>query len=150
MYVPQYVTFILTVAHIASIVHLENTFGLVVSLIFLILAMYNGFHACRIDPTDPLIYQQRYFAKNKAFKEHLKSKFKKTCSIEKSFIHENTRHCVSCNRCCYNFDHHCLYLNNCIGSDNYVYFMRSMIFIVLFIVCVLFIQARGILMTRDR
>jgi palmitoyltransferase len=28
-------------------------------------------------------------------------------------------HCMRCNRCTLNFDHHCKYLNNCVGSQNY-------------------------------
>lgn len=28
-------------------------------------------------------------------------------------------HCKKCGRCAENFDHHCKFLNNCIGSKNY-------------------------------
>ena len=29
------------------------------------------------------------------------------------------KHCRKCNKCVTNFDHHCVYLNNCIGQKNY-------------------------------
>ena len=34
-----------------------------------------------------------------------------------------TRHCSVCGQCVAAFDHHCFYLNHCIGKDNYKYFI---------------------------
>jgi hypothetical protein len=31
----------------------------------------------------------------------------------------NRKHCYSCNKCVIGFDHHCRYLNQCVGSANY-------------------------------
>ena len=33
-----------------------------------------------------------------------------------------TKHCHRCNRCCKDFDHHCIWLNTCIGFNNYKHF----------------------------
>jgi len=33
------------------------------------------------------------------------------------------KHCKACNKCVEGFDHHCPFLNQCIGSDNYFWFM---------------------------
>jgi len=34
-----------------------------------------------------------------------------------------SRHCLLCNKCCHHFDHHCRWLNNCIGAANYYPFL---------------------------
>jgi len=39
---------------------------------------------------------------------------------------------MTCNRCTEDFDHHCKYLNNCIGVRNYEYFIRLLIVFILF------------------
>jgi hypothetical protein len=34
-----------------------------------------------------------------------------------------TRYCQECKKLVYEFDHHCLFLNNCVGSKNYNLFI---------------------------
>ena len=41
------------------------------------------------------------------------------CEICKTHVQERTKHCGDCNRCVHVFDHHCKWLNNCIGQKNY-------------------------------
>ncbi|CAD8085377.1 unnamed protein product [Paramecium sonneborni] len=45
------------------------------------------------------------------------------CDICEAYVNENTKHCKHCNRCCKDFDHHCKWVNNCIGKVNYKIFM---------------------------
>ncbi|CAG9333181.1 unnamed protein product [Blepharisma stoltei] len=46
------------------------------------------------------------------------------CTICKCYVTETSKHCGSCDRCVDNFDHHCKWLNNCIGKSNYKQFIR--------------------------
>ena len=43
------------------------------------------------------------------------------CDNEKP-MKDTTKHCIRCNKCVSHFDHHCLYLNTCIGARNYFSF----------------------------
>lgn len=41
------------------------------------------------------------------------------CTLCAVPVENRSKHCRSCNKCVDIFDHHCMWLNNCIGSQNY-------------------------------
>ena len=49
----------------------------------------------------------------------------KKCNILRP---KRTHHCRYCNKCVLTMDHHCFSLNKCIGKNNYLYFVRFLIF----------------------
>ncbi|KAE9413347.1 hypothetical protein Angca_005351, partial [Angiostrongylus cantonensis] len=53
------------------------------------------------------------------------------CNICQIHVNEKTKHCRRCNVCVEVFDHHCIWLNNCIGKKNYGMFIIMVISIVL-------------------
>ena len=53
------------------------------------------------------------------------------CNICQAHVIENSKHCQMCNRCTYEFDHHCRWVSNDIGRLNYIAFMRMLLFVIL-------------------
>ena len=49
------------------------------------------------------------------------------CDYCQSYVAENSRHCRQCDRCVENFDHHCMWINNCVGSKNYKAFVAMIV-----------------------
>ena len=72
-----------------------------------------------------------YFIRGRKFKV----RFCETCNI---FRGPGVSHCKKCDNCVENFDHHCPWLGNCIGKNNYFYFFIFLIFCNIFIISNLF------------
>ena len=83
-----------------------------------------------------------YFIRGRKFKV----KFCQTCHI---FRGPGVSHCKKCNNCVENFDHHCPWLGNCIGKNNYFYFFIFLIFCNIFVLSNLFISI-GLVIYRGK
>ena len=54
--------------------------------------------------------------------EHDAMAYCKNCRVN---VQLDSKHCWDCNKCVSNYDHHCPWLNTCIGTRNYFYFYVS-------------------------
>jgi len=74
------------------------------------------------DPSDPTVAAQREAeAKGEMFDTR---KFEYMCEVCRAHVLSDSKHCGSCNRCVDTFDHHCRWINNCVGKSNYMLFFK--------------------------
>ena len=58
----------------------------------------------------------------------MENKATRYCNYCKSPVTcSRSKHCMRCNRCVSIFDHHCKFVNNCVGRVNYSLFMKLII-----------------------
>eukprot|EP00441_Pelagodinium_beii_P035400 CAMPEP_0197637576 /NCGR_PEP_ID=MMETSP1338-20131121/12757_1 /TAXON_ID=43686 ORGANISM="Pelagodinium beii, Strain RCC1491" /NCGR_SAMPLE_ID=MMETSP1338 /ASSEMBLY_ACC=CAM_ASM_000754 /LENGTH=279 /DNA_ID=CAMNT_0043210013 /DNA_START=141 /DNA_END=980 /DNA_ORIENTATION=+ len=67
-----------------------------------------------LDPVDPLVK-----ASEDGLEPDLSSEDTLYCRYCESSVQLDSKHCWDCNKCVANFDHHCPWLNTCIGARNY-------------------------------
>ena len=101
--------------------------------VFLLVIYYAAYCTAK-SPTDVAVTKQRVMAAKG--KEHLFNpehegqdggNLTLYCTVCDKYVEANTKHCGTCNRCCYGFDHHCEWLNNCIGKVTYDKFRRLLL-----------------------
>lgn len=74
-----------------------------------------GICTMTIDPVDPLVVQAEE-GDHEVHEEIL------WCRYCRASVQLDSKHCWDCNKCVANFDHHCPWLNTCIGTRNYAWF----------------------------
>lgn len=86
-----------------------------------------------VDPSDPGVKHSRNPTKYPLVLTL--EEYPKLCLLCQARVHENSKHCKACDRCTFNFDHHCVWVNNCVARANYVWFL-VLIYAVETVVCV--------------
>ncbi|BFZ12890.1 hypothetical protein BsWGS_15928 [Bradybaena similaris] len=86
---------------------------------------------------DPAIIAVRDKGGNKRVQKLDRAKHKhaiedKFCALcEVSVQDPKAKHCSACNKCVAGFDHHCRWLNNCVGDRNYKWFFATLLFAIM-------------------
>eukprot|EP00347_Sterkiella_histriomuscorum_P015541 403356641 len=60
--------------------------------------------------------------------------FKQICPECRIIMTKRSRHCYSCQRCIERFDHHCDWIDNCVGIKNHQMFMMFIITLLLYMI----------------
>eukprot|EP00906_Rhabdomonas_costata_P039001 RCo055205 len=81
-------------------------------------AVITNIGAARTDPTDPLSLVP---LPEEIFNGPVPDG-KSACAYCQAFVDESSKHCRKCDRCTRGFDHHCKWLNTCIGEYNLRWF----------------------------
>ena len=92
------------------------------------------------DATDPAVYAHREAIRTQ--KNFDVSVYTAMCTICGTVVDGSSKHCGRCNRCVLHFDHHCKWLNNCIGGLNYRLFILLTFFLFLIEVFILSFDVR--------
>ena len=125
-YFIPYILSIIFILHFGSLKLYLNIIYIVISSILFILNVYS---MLKCGCTDPGILPKQKLNLDKSIhKQNIKSRidghimilnYCYTCNIYRP---TRTSHCSRCDNCIERFDHHCLWLGNCIGKRNYKYF----------------------------
>ncbi|SCP04537.1 palmitoyltransferase DHHC3, putative [Plasmodium ovale] len=87
-------------------------FGVLITIIFIL-----SYIVTTINPVDPLSFK---YINKVAHEDDIKGLYE--CDIC-GYVEAQSKHCKVCNKCVSVFDHHCMWVNNCIGKKNYKYFV---------------------------
>eukprot|EP00743_Colponemidia_sp_Colp-15_P008551 GILK01009306.1.p1 GENE.GILK01009306.1~~GILK01009306.1.p1 ORF type:complete len:494 (-),score=42.34 GILK01009306.1:28-1509(-) len=94
----------------------------------LALTLVTGVKVTTTDPIDPLVLEERA---NPPEHSPIENESLHFCYLCKTHVGRQSKHCRLCDKCVHVFDHHCKWLNNCIGHENYRSFFVLILAVVL-------------------
>ena len=126
-FVTAYTTTIFYILILPEYLGIERELYIAIFSILLLLYLWIGYLVSKSDPTDPAIllfktckeHQYDLYRQLLALEE-MNDRF---CSICQCPVNSSSKHCIRCGRCTIGFDHHCKWVNNCIGEKNYISFI---------------------------
>uniref|UniRef100_A0A8D8JJQ5 Palmitoyltransferase n=1 Tax=Culex pipiens TaxID=7175 RepID=A0A8D8JJQ5_CULPI len=99
--------------------------GFINQTIFLILSASTGFNFVMASLIGPKFLPLRWRPKNPKDEQFLQF-----CSSCEGFKAPRSHHCRKCDRCVIKMDHHCPWINHCVGWGNHAYFTSFLAFAV--------------------
>mmetsp|Transcript_9606 Transcript_9606/g.28206 ORF Transcript_9606/g.28206 Transcript_9606/m.28206 type:complete len:232 (-) Transcript_9606:65-760(-) len=103
--------------------------------VFAIASAVFGFLTTATNPIDPKLSEQLIKNPKPQLKDvHQHDDDEKFCVICVANTSTTSQHCRYCEKCVEGFDHHCKWLNNCVGKANYKYFFMTVTSVLLFLI----------------
>ncbi|SCV67858.1 BQ2448_5469 [Microbotryum intermedium] len=95
--------------------------------VLLSLLLYNYYLCITVDPGRvPIDWRPNHLEPMEVKSLTRTPRYCRTC---KAFKPPRAHHCEKCKRCILKMDHHCPWVNNCVGHHNYPHFLRFLIYV---------------------
>ena len=129
--------FLLVVAYHSSFDSIETSLIEIIYLTSYICFLVGSFFYVMVLINPGYVAKQRNFIGliERLLEENIKVDY--LCVYCENLRPESALHCNHCNRCVEKFDHHCIFVNNCLGYRNHKYFLLFLMFFSFYMVTVL-------------